>query len=127
MLEISFKIRKRLWDIVFQERNILKIFLLKYKTSIYKMPGFDIFFFLFHSGQVTITKISYWEYSTIEKIQSVILEAAISWGKDWLFGDEEMTVQSLTFVYNFRGKKRQQTTGWKTSNLTIVALYSVPL
>lgn len=72
------------------------------------MHGFEIFFPVYYS-QVTVTKISYWECGAMEKVQSVILEPAISWGKDWLFGNEEMTLQSLTFVYN-SGKKEQQIT-----------------
>lgn len=59
---------------------------------------------MFQSGQLTIAKISYLEYGAIVKIQSVISELTISQGKDWLFGNEEMTFQSLTFVYN-SGKK----------------------
>lgn len=42
------------------------------------MLGFEIFFFSVYSDQVTIAKISYWECGAIEKIQSVILEPAIS-------------------------------------------------
>lgn len=61
------------------------------------------------------------EYGGIEKIQSVISEPAISQGKDWLFGNEEMTFQSLTFVCN--SGKKHQTTNWRVSDLTNLALY----
>lgn len=64
--------------------------------------------FLFHSGQVTIAKISYLQYDAIENVQSVNSELEISQGKNWLFSNEEMTFQSLTFVYN--SGKSQKTT-----------------
>lgn len=38
----------------------------------------------------------YLEYSVIENTQSVISELAVSQKKDWLFGKQEMTFQSLT-------------------------------
>lgn len=59
---------------------------------------------MFHPSQFPIAKISYLEYGAIEKIQSVISQLAISQGKDWLFGNEDITFRSSTFVCNF-GKK----------------------